>query len=314
MSVRSIAIVGGHGQIALRLARLLASKLSVTSIVRSEAHFPDILATGASPVVLSLEDASAADFTRTFDEASADVVVFSAGSGGKGGEERTKKVDYEGAVKVFDAVEGMKHPARLLLVSSIDSRDRSKPAPAHYTEEDIESSQKQWEWIPTYMHYKLLADQNLWTRTTFPWTIVRPGLLLDTPGVGTADVGRTCVTKGIARDDVAHMLALLVERPDAAGLALDIVSGNELLESALDAAIKGRLTEVYYRDAVEHGKGLPEARMAVAGLVFLKDSGMAYVERMRQGNTNPELKAYKGVPHQFASFDGTVSLDDQVTD
>lgn len=62
-----------------------------------------------------------------------DVVYFSAGSGGKGGTERTKKVDYEGAVKVFDAIEkvdGKKKP-RLILVSAIDVRDPEK-IPSHY--------------------------------------------------------------------------------------------------------------------------------------------------------------------------------------
>lgn len=30
-------------------------------------------------------------------------LYFSVGAGGQGGEERTKKVDYEGALKIFDA-------------------------------------------------------------------------------------------------------------------------------------------------------------------------------------------------------------------
>ena len=59
--------------------------------------------------------------------------MFSAGAGGKGGAERTKKVDYEGALKVFDAIEAVQTKTpRFILVSAIDVRDRSKPAPAHY--------------------------------------------------------------------------------------------------------------------------------------------------------------------------------------
>lgn len=61
-----------------------------------------------------------------------DVVYFSAGAGGKGGEERTRKVDYEGAVKVFDAIEAVQgDKPRLILVSAIDIRDPEK-VPAHY--------------------------------------------------------------------------------------------------------------------------------------------------------------------------------------
>jgi hypothetical protein len=71
-------------------------------------------------------------FTAAFEETKADVVVFSAGAGGKGGEERTKAVDYEGAVKVFDAIEGVSgSKPRLILVSAIDIRDESK-VPEHY--------------------------------------------------------------------------------------------------------------------------------------------------------------------------------------
>jgi hypothetical protein len=80
--------------------------------------------------VLSLADAPVADFTKAFQ--GADVVYFSAGAGGKGGEEMTKKIDYEGAVKVFDALEGVEGKKPLLiLVSAIDVRDPEK-IPAHY--------------------------------------------------------------------------------------------------------------------------------------------------------------------------------------
>lgn len=60
-------------------------------------------------------------------------MYFSAGAGGKGGEERTKKVDYEGALKIFDAVEGVKETKKpfLILVSGVDIRNPDK-IPAHY--------------------------------------------------------------------------------------------------------------------------------------------------------------------------------------
>lgn len=40
------------------------------------------------------------------------------------------------------------------------------------------------------------------------------------------------------RDDVAYALALLAGRPDAAGLAIDLNSGSDDIETALDAFIK----------------------------------------------------------------------------
>ena len=91
----------------------------------------DIKDISATPLLLSLEDASVADFSNAFK--GYDVVYFSAGAGGKGGEERTKKVDYEGALKIFDAIEGVEGPVkpRLILVSALDVRDPEK-IPTHY--------------------------------------------------------------------------------------------------------------------------------------------------------------------------------------
>jgi nucleoside-diphosphate-sugar epimerase len=121
----------------LKLANLLSqSSHKVYSIIRTSSQSSDILETGATPIVLSLENDSFENFTEVFLETQADVVYFAAGAGGKGGEERTRKVDYEGAVKIFDAIEnvvlegGKKNP-RLVLVSAIDVRDPEK-VPEHY--------------------------------------------------------------------------------------------------------------------------------------------------------------------------------------
>lgn len=115
---------------SLRLARLLGPTHTVKSIIRSRDHEPDIKNASAEPLYLSLEDSPVSDFSAAFE--GQDVVYFSAGAGGKGGDERTKAVDYEGAIKVFDAVEGVNGPKpRLVMVSVIDSRNPDK-IPPHY--------------------------------------------------------------------------------------------------------------------------------------------------------------------------------------
>ena len=101
----------------------------------------EIAKTGATPYVLSLEDASVKDFAELFDKEQPDGVVFSAGAGGKGGEERTKAVDYEGmsmssdagkvvrsypwigALKIFDALESS-NTHRIVMVSAADLRGK----------------------------------------------------------------------------------------------------------------------------------------------------------------------------------------------
>ena len=119
-----------QSQVSLRLAKLLAPTHTVTSIIRTSAHSPDITSIPAKPLVLSLEDSPVAEFSQAFE--GQDVIYFSAGAGGKGGDERTKQVDYEGAVKVFDAIEGVKgNKPRLVLVSAIDVRDPDK-VPEYY--------------------------------------------------------------------------------------------------------------------------------------------------------------------------------------
>jgi len=240
---KSVAIIGGHGNIALHLAKQIASKHRVVSVIRTPEHSDDIKDAGAVPIVMSLEDDSKEEFTKLFVKESTEVVVFSAGAGGKGGEERTKKVDYEGAVKIFDAIEGVpedKRP-RLLLVSAVDVRDPEK-IPPHYTEEDKAVSERVRKAIPAYMHWKYEADKDLVNRTSFQWTILRPGGLSHNPSAGLVKFGITPITSIIPRKDVAKALALLVDRPDAAGLALDIVGGDDKLENAVDTAIKNKVT------------------------------------------------------------------------
>ncbi|KAJ7613704.1 NADH(P)-binding-domain-containing protein [Mycena polygramma] len=263
MSKLNVVIVGGHGKVALRLARILGPDHSVTSIIRDKAHEDDIREALATPLVLSLEDAPVGDFTAAFKDA--DVVYFIAGAGGKGDtpeerEKRTKKVDYEGAVKVFDAIEGVidgvtkgiytRRP-RLIVVSAIDIRDRAKGLPKHYTTRTPEEkdpsdetiSTRTWNAIGVYMKWKYAADMNLVTRDpsrscAFQWTILRPGRLNDNPGTGNASIGRTHLTPTISRDDVATALALLLNREGANRLAIDMVGGNTPIEKGLNAMIE----------------------------------------------------------------------------
>ncbi|KAI0263220.1 NAD(P)-binding protein [Gloeopeniophorella convolvens] len=236
---KKIVIVGGHGKIALYLARTLTNKqYSVTSIIRNTDQIPDIIAVSPSitPLILSLEDSPVSAFAEAF--TGADVVVFAAGAGGKGGAERTRAVDYEGAIKTYDALEAVSGAKpRLLLVSAIDVRNPDR-VPAHYNDADKALSARMRKIIGDYFHWKYEADKNLVQRTTFPWTILRPSGLADDPGTGRLDIGRTHITARISRENVALALAELVERPDAAGFAIDMEGGDVPIADGIDAFIK----------------------------------------------------------------------------
>ncbi|GAA5852597.1 hypothetical protein JCM8547_002556 [Rhodosporidiobolus lusitaniae] len=240
-SLPRIAIVGGHGKIALLFARLASPSFSVTSLVRTKDQFGDIEQTGAKPHLLSLEEASVEQLVEVFKGVQG--VLFSAGSGGKGGADRTKKVDEEGAIKVFDAIEKLPEPRpKFVLVGAIDTRDMSKPPPSYYTEKDIEESKKWHESIGVYYDAKLAADRSLHKRTSFPWTIVRPGTLTEDKASGRVKLGRVGMGS-VSREDVAAVILSLFKLPREAGngLALDLiqnVEGEIEVEEAVKEAVE----------------------------------------------------------------------------
>src|SRR5690606_2514984 len=121
--------------------------------------------------------------------AGSDVVVFSAGAGGKGGPEMTNAIDGRGLELTVAAAQkaGIR---RFLLVSAFPEASRGK---------------KVSETFENYMTVKKRADVHL-AETDLDWVIVRPGLLLDTSGTGKVRAGLAIPYGDIARDDVAAVL------------------------------------------------------------------------------------------------------------
>ncbi|MGC5410295.1 NAD(P)H-binding protein, partial [Streptomyces sp. DT225] len=75
-----IVIAGGHGQIALRLERLLAARGDeAAGIIRNPGQSDDLRAVGAEPVVLDLESATVDEVAEVL--RGADAAVFAAGAG-----------------------------------------------------------------------------------------------------------------------------------------------------------------------------------------------------------------------------------------
>ena len=69
-----VAIAGGHGQIALRLARLLSQRGDeVVGLIRNPNHADDVRQAGAEPAVVDLEHASVDDVAQSI--AGCDAVV-----------------------------------------------------------------------------------------------------------------------------------------------------------------------------------------------------------------------------------------------
>jgi uncharacterized protein YbjT (DUF2867 family) len=203
-----IVIAGGHGKIALLLERLLADRGdTVVGLVRNPAHFADVAAAGAEPVLMDLENTSVERLADVV--AGGDAVVFAAGAGPGSGAARKDSMDRAGAVLLADAAEraGVR---RYLLVSSMGADRADAPG--------IEPV------FAAYLRAKAASEDDLRQRD-LDWTILRPGALTDEPATGRVTLAPPPVPSGaVPRADVAAVLVSLLDRPDTAGQTLELVS------------------------------------------------------------------------------------------
>ncbi|HSK55316.1 MAG TPA: NAD(P)H-binding protein [Jiangellales bacterium] len=214
-----VVVAGGHGQIALRLERLLAARGDhVVGLVRNPDHVPDLEAVGAAGLVLDLESAAPAEVAAVAQ--GADAVVFAAGAGPGSGVARKDTVDRAAATLLADAAEraGVR---RYLLVSSVGVE--SPPPPGT---DDV---------FAAYLRAKAAAEADLVSRD-LDWTVLRPGRLTDDPGTGFVQLERRVSRGSVPRDDVAAVLVALLDEPASAGLVLELVLGDVPVAEAVRRA------------------------------------------------------------------------------
>src|ERR1700726_4745622 len=109
-----VIVIGGHGKVALQLARILTDcGDQVSSVFRNPDQSDDVAATGAKPVVADIEKLDTPALADLL--AGHDAVVFSAGAGG-GDPARTYAVDRDAAIRVIDAA-GQAGVRRFVMVS-----------------------------------------------------------------------------------------------------------------------------------------------------------------------------------------------------
>jgi uncharacterized protein YbjT (DUF2867 family) len=212
-----VVIAGGHGQIGRRLARLLVARGDqVRGLIRNPDHSDDLRSDGAEPVVCDLESASVADVASAV--SGADAVVFAAGAGPGSGAERKMTMDRDGAVKLIEAAQSAGVP-RYVIVSSVGAD--SPP-----DDDDVFS---------VYLRAKAEADRAV-IESDLDWTVVRPGLLTNDPGTRRVRVQEEPIRAEVTRDDVAAVLAAVVDESRAVSKVLYVVGGDDPIEDALLAA------------------------------------------------------------------------------
>ncbi|MGW1026581.1 NAD(P)H-binding protein [Streptomyces sp. NPDC002577] len=203
-----IVIAGGHGQIALRLERLLAARGDeVAGLIRNAEQASDLETAGAEAILCDLESASVEEVAGHLQ--GADAAVFAAGAGPGSGAARKETVDRAAAVLFADAAEraGVR---RYLVVSSMGAD------PAHQGDEVFDA----------YQRAKGEADADIRGRAGLDWTILRPGMLTNDAGTGLVRLEAHTGRGPVPRDDVAAVLAELVDTPATAGLTLELISGS----------------------------------------------------------------------------------------
>jgi nucleoside-diphosphate-sugar epimerase len=213
-----VAIAGGHGQIARRLASLLAARGDrVRGLIRNPNHAAAVHATGAEPVSCDLEHANVTAIAEAIE--GVDAVVFAAGAGPGSGTARKLTMDRDGAIKLLDAARAV-GTRRYVIISSIGAE--SPPAGD--------------EPFSVYLQAKAAADAAV-AASDRDWTIVRPGRLTNDPGTGRVRVQAEAFRGEVPRDDVAALLAAVLPEQRASGVTLYVSGGDDPVPEALEAVL-----------------------------------------------------------------------------
>lgn len=211
-----VLVVGANGQIGQHLVHLLkdSSAHTVRALVRKEEQANILEKSAIEAVVASLEGT-----VEEIAEAAkgCDAIVFTAGSGGSTGSDKTLLVDLDGAVKTIEAAEqaGIK---RFVMVSALQAHNRTN-----------------WnESLKPYYVAKHYADRLLET-SGLTYTIVRPGGLLNEPGTGKVRIAEDLERGSIPRADVAQTVLMSLDADRTFNRSFDLVAGDTMIAEALQS-------------------------------------------------------------------------------
>lgn len=211
----AVFIIGGAGKVGLRLSKILADKgQAVHALHRLPEQAQFIRLQGAKPVSGSLTELDAETLATVMK--GCDVVVFSAGAGGKGGPEMTNAVDGEGLKTAAEAA-ALAGISRFLLVSAFPEASRGETTSASFE---------------NYMRVKKQAEVVL-AESALDWVILRPGLLRDDKGSGFVRTGLAIPYGEVTRDNVAAALAEIIGQPRVSRLIIELTDGEVPVREAI---------------------------------------------------------------------------------
>ncbi|MBH8600735.1 SDR family oxidoreductase [Thermoactinomyces sp. CICC 23799] len=209
----NILLLGANGKIGRKLVSLLKeTPHHLRAMVRKEEQVPVIQRLGADEVVIGdLEK----DFSHWAE--GMDAIIFSAGSGGHTGPDKTILVDLDGAFKAIEAAE-QHQVGRFVMISSIGA-DQPEKGP---------------DSIRHYLVAKKRADERL-RNSSLNYTIIRPGALTNDPAKGTVLL-REHIDQpaSIPRADVARVVGEALEHENTYRRSFDLVTGDQPIQEALN--------------------------------------------------------------------------------
>ncbi len=225
--VMKVLVIGAHGKIGQILTKKLHDSHDFEEIagLRTADQQHAYEAAGLQTVTLDLEKEQT-DLENVMQ--GVDAVVFTAGSGGKTGPEKTMMIDLDGAVKSIKAAEkvGVK---RFVIVSAINANKREFWS---YGRHDLGATGN------FYYAAKHYADLYL-EHSNLDYTILRPTLLLDDAGTGNVTVVDDLATVAspkmkIPRADVAETIMAVLRNQNTVRRSFDLDGGDTPIKEAIN--------------------------------------------------------------------------------
>lgn len=209
----NILVIGANGQIGKKIVDKIHSNTphDAIAMVREASQQDQFERRGIKTVLGDLEK----DFSHAYEGNNA--VIFTAGSGGHTGQDKTKLIDKQGAMAAID--NAVKHKfIRFIMVSAFGADFNPQ------------------EWPENMAHYysaKSAADDYL-MQTNLNYTIVKPGALTNDAPTNKVDYGeRTDERSGsIPRADVAEVVVKSIDAEETHRKSLELLSGpNNVVEA-----------------------------------------------------------------------------------
>lgn len=209
-----VLVIGANGQIGQKVVRLLHAneQYTVRAMVRKEEQLEKLKNENIEAVYASLEGT-----VKELEAAmkGCDAVVFTAGSGGSTGSDKTLLIDLDGAAKSIEAAENV-GVNRFIMVSALQ---------AHHRENWNEN-------LKPYYVAKHYADKIL-EASSLDYTIIRPGGLTNDAGTGKVDVATNLTRGTIPREDVAKVVVTSLTEEGTYKKSFDLLAGDKNIEQAL---------------------------------------------------------------------------------